>query len=153
MLVRVTDSFGNELYNSSVGRAGIDVGINLLALADTGFLIVGNTREYNSNDNNVEVLRFDKNANVIWDSIYGDMFQNGVQGVLQCSDGNFIFYGETEVFQSSPFEIFMHKINQNGNSLWWQTLRPGRRRRVFYCGNNKWFYWNWIQQQLATGAY
>lgn len=122
MLVRVTDSFGNELYNSSVGRAGIDVGINLLALADTGFLIVGNTREYNSNDNNVEVLRFDKNANVIWDSIYGDVFQNGVQGVLQCSDGNFIFYGETEVFQSSPFEIFMHKINQNGNSLWWQTF-------------------------------
>ncbi|MGB3075720.1 MAG: T9SS type A sorting domain-containing protein, partial [Chitinophagales bacterium] len=52
------------------------------------------------------------------DYTFGDEFQNGCQGIYLAANGDLISYGETEISPLSPFDFFIQRIDQNGNSLW-----------------------------------
>ena len=82
-------------------------------------------------DYNIAIIRTDSTGLVLWDSVYVENFQNGSQGILQSSSGNIIFYGETEIFQFSPFDYFISAIDTNGNLLWRYTFGGSGSNAMF----------------------
>jgi hypothetical protein len=41
--------------------------------------------------------------------------------LLIVSDGNYLSYGETEIYTNSPYDFFLEKIDSNGDSIWQYT--------------------------------
>jgi hypothetical protein len=82
-----------------------------------GYILVGDTGD-SLNNYDVTVFHLDTLGNKTWSRSYGDSLANGSQGILATSDGNYLFYGETEISPGSWFDAFLEKIDKNGNSLW-----------------------------------
>ena len=60
-------------------------------------------------------------GNENWSQTYGDSLNNGCQGLLLTSDGNYLSYGETEIYPSSAFNFYLQKIDASGASMWRYT--------------------------------
>ena len=58
----------------------------------------------------------------MWDSVYHDPFQNGVQGIFRNQAGNLVFFGETEIFQFSAFDYFIASADPDGQLMWRYTF-------------------------------
>jgi hypothetical protein len=82
-----------------------------------GFILVGDTGD-SLNNYDVTVFHLDTLGNKTWSRSYGDSLANGSQGIITTSDGNYVFYGETEISPGSWFDAYLAKIDKNGNSLW-----------------------------------
>lgn len=117
-----TDSLGNPLWERWFGGPDNDYGFTTKQLPDSGYLLSADTRSFGNGGYDVNVVRMDKLGNVIWDNYYGDSFQNGCQGIALSGTGNYISYGETEMFTFSPFENFIEFISPSGISLWRRTF-------------------------------
>lgn len=119
-----TDANGNEIWSGNYGGSDNDIGHVVCALPDSGFVIFGDTRR-NGGDYNIEGIRFLKSGLVLWDSTYsygGDTLADGCQGVFITTDGNLLVYGESQVAQDSWFDFLLHKIDMNGNTLWYKKV-------------------------------
>lgn len=118
-----TDSNGNELWSANYGGTDNDIGVSVCALPDSGFIIGADTRR-TGNDYDLEAIRFSKNGTIIWDSIYADAdtVADGNQGVLLLSDGNLLFFGESQVSSVSWFDFMLRKTDLNGNTIWQRKI-------------------------------
>lgn len=119
-----TDSAGNEIWSGNYGGSDNDIGHTVCALPDSGFVVFGDTRR-NGGDYNIEGIRFLRSGLVLWDSTYsygGDTLADGCQGVFIGSDGNLFVYGESQSAQDSWFDFLLHKIDMNGNTIWYKKV-------------------------------
>jgi hypothetical protein len=110
------DSAGNLKWQGVVGTPGIEYSDMVHELPDGNFLLSGDTKQFGGNTD-VELTKFDRNGNVIWDKTYGDQLENGCQGVYLLSNGNYLSYGETNVMGSVAFDFFIQMVDTAGNSI------------------------------------
>ena len=113
------DQFLNPITQFSESAGTNAYGQGVVALPDTGYAVVADFN--NGSDYDLWLTRYDSGNVAMWTSTYGDTLQNGSQGILLTADNHFVIFGETEIFNFSPFDFFLHKIDMNGNSLWSRT--------------------------------
>jgi hypothetical protein len=119
------DSLLNEEWTGAYG-----IGINDYAsegiMRDDNAFYLSSDRRFNTGGGNfdydVSVLMADSTGAVLWDSVYHEDFQNGCQGIIRSLGGHLLTFGETEIFQFSPFDYFIFATDSNGNLLWRQTF-------------------------------
>lgn len=128
------DSTFNVLWDASYGAGINDYASEAIMMNDNSFFIASDRKANlggGTFDYNIDVIRADSAGLVVWDSVYIENFQNGSQGLFQNSSGNLIFYGETELFQFSPFDYFISSIDTNGNLLWRYTFGGNGSNALF----------------------
>lgn len=114
-LVKV-DSAGTIQWQQTVGTPGAESSDMVHELGDGNYLLSGDTKAFGGSTD-VELTKFDKNGNVIWDKTYGDHLENGCQGVYIMSNGSYMSYGETNVAGSLAFDFFIEMIDTAGSSI------------------------------------
>ena len=57
-----------------------------------------------------------------WEQTYGGIDSDGGHSVQQTSDGGYIITGSTSSFGNGQFDLYLLKIDENGNELWFQTF-------------------------------
>jgi hypothetical protein len=114
------DSAGDEDWHVTLGRTQNDYS-DMIHETGTEYILTGDTRSYGAGGYDIILYKLDSAGNELWSQTYGDTLQNGCQGVLVLSDGNYLSYGETEIYPASPFNFYLEKIDPSGGSLWRYT--------------------------------
>jgi hypothetical protein len=117
------DSNGGKQWDQTYGGADNDYADMIRETAGGGYVLTADTKSRGAGGYDINVLKLDSGGNPVWDYTYGDSLQNGCQGILITSEGNYLVYGETEIFQFSLFNFYMELIDPSGASLWRYT--PG----------------------------
>jgi hypothetical protein len=117
-LVLKIDAAGNYVWHKSIGGADNDYASMIKQMPGGNLILTADTRSAGAGAYDVELTKMDANGNIIWQYTYGDSLNNGCQGIYYSPAGFFMSYGETEIFPSSPFDMFIEKIDTNGVSIW-----------------------------------
>ena len=110
-----TDSLGIVQWQQMIGGGADKYAQYAFETSDKNFIVVGDVSNPHTGFD-VEVIKFDKNGNVIWDKYFGDNLNNGSQGIIELSNGDYLFFGETEIQNSVAFDFFIDRIDTAGNN-------------------------------------
>lgn len=124
------DQSGNKIWESCFGETIIapEIGLGSLPVSvqqtqDGGFIIVGKIYPANTKYPNVLLVKTDSSGNVEWENSFGESnIHNSASKVLQTSDGEFIFAGQTWPMNFSSFKAWIIKTDSEGNTIWEKTF-------------------------------
>ncbi len=116
-----TDSGGNTEWLKNYGGSNWDLGHSVVETADSGFIVAGETYSFGNGNNDVFLLKTDKNGDSLWSEFYGGSDTDIAYDVSVCHDGNFIITGYTNSFGKGGFDSYLLKITPSGDTLWTRT--------------------------------
>jgi hypothetical protein len=112
-LVR-TDSNGNFQWQRTYGGADWDFGYSIHQLADSGFVIAGQTYSFGQGNGDVYVIRTDKNGDSLWTRTVGGTGYDIGNSVAVFRDSLYYIVGATTSYRPGDTDMFFIKINNNG---------------------------------------
>ena len=115
------DQNGNEVWSRTFGGAYDESARRIIHTSDEGYIICGNTKSTTNLDRDAFIVRVDQNGNTIWEKKYGGSGGETASAILQTDDGGFIFAGSTTTDFGYDFQIWIVKIDAEGNQAWAKT--------------------------------
>lgn len=112
------DSAGNLQWQNTYGGTSNDYGNRVFNISGGGYILTADTKSFGAGGYDVELIKLDSQGTAVWDSTYGDQYENGCQGMIITADGKYLSFGETEIYSGSPYHYFMHLIDTNGATIW-----------------------------------
>lgn len=112
-----TDAEGNELWSTTFGGAGVDIGMSVCETSDDHLLICGYTESYGAGENNVYLIKADAFGDTIWTQTYGGDGPETMDEVHETSDGNYIMVGASGSY-SENYDAYLIKTDSDGNVIW-----------------------------------
>jgi len=112
---------GSKIWDKSYGGKFCESGFNIIEI-ENGYIIAGYTDSFGNGDYDAWIIRTDKSGNLIWEKTYGGASEDVTRSIQQTSDGEFILAGWTESFGSGRKDVWLFKIDENGDMLWNKTL-------------------------------
>ena len=126
-LIRV-DSEGNELWSRTYGIQGttnnVEWGYSVQQTSDGGYIIAGRTNSSDRGEKDLDdvyLLKTDAEGNLIWNKTYGGDRSDEGHSVLETSDGGYVIVGETSSFGERATDVYLIKIDSEGNEIWSRT--------------------------------
>lgn len=116
-----TDPSCNVLWSNAIGGAGDDYGLSVQQTPDNGYVITGYTSGNGIAHSNVFIAKANKNGDPVWMKNYGGEAPDRGNSVICTSDGGFVVCGYTRSFGAGMFDVYLIKINSEGDSLWTKT--------------------------------
>jgi len=121
-LSQAPDTLWTQLYGGEDSDRAYDVQQTI----DDGFIFVGSTTVPPSSERDLYIVKTNEYGEEEWNQVYGGSeFEEGVSVELT-ADGGYIVLSRTTSFGSGGEDIWLLKINQNGDEEWCQ----------FFGGNN-----------------
>lgn len=115
-----TDENGDTLWTRMFGSDGIDVFADLIVTPDSGCIAIGLT-DTPANFENIYVVKVDKNGNTVFEKNFGGPQKDVALSIAPSEDGGFVMTGGTKSFSVGEEDLFLFKINSEGDSLWFKT--------------------------------
>ncbi len=118
LIIIKTDDHGlNTIYQKCGGNYD-DVGYSVQQTNDGGFIVVGGTHSYGAGGEDVYVIKTDFDLNVQWTKTFGGIKDDVGYRVKQTTDGRYIICGGSESNESSGFDFYLIKIDNNGDKVY-----------------------------------
>lgn len=92
-------------------------GRSIQQTSDGGYIIVGNTNNYEIGSGNVYLIKTNENGIVLWTRNYGGDYWNGGSSVQQTFDGGYIIAGRTAIGDGDR-QAYVIRTDQDGDTLW-----------------------------------
>jgi hypothetical protein len=115
-----TDPDGNMIWSKTYGGISWDWGESV-AEAPGGYLIAGGTYSFGEGSSDVYLIRTDTDGDSVWARTYGGASFDAGYSVQPTSDGGFIIAGLTESFGAGESDVYLIKIDADGDSIWTRT--------------------------------
>lgn len=121
-----TDSIGNVEWSKTYGgglddeQSGNQAGSVEIA-PDSGFVVCATTLSFGAGNEDVYVFKTDKDGVLEWTKTYGGTGEDRGFAIRNTTDGNFIIAGETGSFGVGARNVYIIKIDNNGDTLWTKT--------------------------------
>ena len=116
-----TDANGNIIWAKTFGGIDDDGAYSVQQTSDGGYIVAGYTGSFGMGYSDVFLIKTDANGNVIWAKTYGGTSYDWALSVQQTFDGGYIVAGATYSFGAGYEDIFLIKIDANGNTIWAKT--------------------------------
>ncbi len=118
-LINTNVSAQNTLFLSSYGSPnGGEEMEGIIQTSDGNLLTVGMSDSYSSGDADALVIKTDIDGNIIWSNTYGGSGDDMSLDVKETVDGGFVMCGWTQSFGAGGYDMWVIKIDANGNMLW-----------------------------------
>ena len=104
------------------GGNGDDRGNSVQQTSDGGYIIGWMTNSSGNGLADVYVVKTDDSGNQEWDNTFGGINDDYANCIQQTSDGGFIIIGGTWSFGNGYDDVYLIKIDDNGNEIWNQTF-------------------------------
>jgi hypothetical protein len=118
-------------------KYGVGTGYSLRQLPDSGFIIAGMT--VSSGNDDLYLIRTDKYGEPVWEKTYGGSGNDCGYSIDVTHDGAYIITGVTESFGVGSKDLWLLKINIDGDTLWTKTLgglNDDWGRSIALCNDN-----------------
>jgi len=118
------DSTGDTLWTRTFGDISHDdKAYSAQQTSDGGYIITGQTEGFGGTNYNIYVVKTDPNGNLQWSKEFvGILSDDYSRSVQQTSDGGYIIAGTTGTYGVGGFDIYLIKVDANGDSLWTRTF-------------------------------
>jgi hypothetical protein len=117
MLVLRVDRNGDIVWSRLLGGAGTEYANACLALGG-GFLILGYTTSFGVGSKDVYLVKLDEAGNTMWSKTYGGKSWDVGTAVCRADNDNYFVCGFTHSFGVGEEDVFLIKIDQDGNEIW-----------------------------------
>jgi hypothetical protein len=117
-----TDENGDTLWTRIYGGSAWDEPYDLLLTDDGGYLLSGQTLSFGSGNTDMWLLKTDANGDSLWSRTYGGSGYDGAWRADNTSDGGYIVVGSTTSYGAGGDDIYLIKIDSDGDSLWSRTF-------------------------------
>ncbi len=117
-----TNANGDSLWAKTYGGTGWDSGRFGCQTSDSGFIVVGYTDSYGAGEDDVWIVKVDKNGTKLWDTTFGGMGYDSGSFVQETSDEGFIITGRTDSYGVGGFDMWVIRTDKNGKKLWDTTF-------------------------------
>ena len=116
MAIVKNDSCGNTLWQMHYGDPnGVDFASGCIEMYDGNYLVAGSS-ENGPALSNFRVVKFSKNGNMIWDSVYNGIHESVCVGITKRKNRNSAFIYGYENLPGMQAPILL-EIDENGNTL------------------------------------
>lgn len=115
------DSVGNIELQNSFGGINIDQAYSIKETRDSGLVFAGFTNSFGNGGYDMYVVRTDKLGDTLWTKTYGGADWDFAYSIDTTTDGGFIIAGETYSYGAGNKDMYIVKIDANGDSLWTKT--------------------------------
>jgi len=118
-----TNSDGDTIWTKQFEYPSGAIGLCVCQTTDGGYIVTGHTYTFAS-DRPPEILliKTDANGDTLWTRLYGEEYDLIGYDVEETFDGGFIIGGDICPSWHNPMDIFILKVNSNGDSLWGKIL-------------------------------
>lgn len=124
------------LWVKTYGGSGEDCGSSVLETGDGGFIIVGHTNQAEPDDGAIEpdvyLVRTNATGDVVWTKTYGGSSSDIGSSIHYTNDGGYIITGQTTSFGMKSVDVYLIRINSNGDTLWTKTY-GGTGQDIGHC--------------------
>ena len=117
-LVKV-DKNGNKIWQKTYGGSEEDWAY-VIETSDGAYLMAGFTYSF-GDSGDVYLVKVDKDGNKIWEKTYGGNDIDEAWFVIETSDGAYLIAGRTESFGAGGDDVYLIKVDKNGNEIWEKT--------------------------------
>ena len=93
---------------------------DIVETSDGGYIIVGFTENSILDDMNAYILKTNANGDTLWTKSYGGPEPEYVYQILPYQNNYFII-GYSQSFGGGDYDVYLLKINQDGDTLWTKT--------------------------------
>lgn len=114
-----TDKDGLLKWKKRFGGGKNDVGYDVIATSDGGFLFVGYTWSYGNNQQ-VYIVKTDFHGNTEWQKTYGGSMWDVGNAVIEINGGGYLVagYSNSPGISSGNTDMYLLRINSNGELIW-----------------------------------
>ncbi|HTW91178.1 MAG TPA: hypothetical protein VMH22_05660 [bacterium] len=115
-----TDASGNQVWARTFGGGGHNHGYSVQIASDGGYILAGQT-EGGAGGGDVYLVKTDASGNQVWAKTYGGSQTDGAHSIQRTADGGYIIAGMTASFGAGMFDVYLLKIDANGDTVWTRT--------------------------------
>jgi hypothetical protein len=116
------DANGNLQWTRTIGGPGDEIGQSLIQTSDGGYAIAGSTTSFGAGEGDVYVVKLDAYGNLQWTKTIGGKNKDEGLSLIQTSDGGYAIAGSTTSFGAGYADVYVVKLNANGNLQWTKTI-------------------------------
>lgn len=118
-----TDSIGDTLWTRTFGGSDWDNGRFVQQTLDGGYIIATETYSFGAGSNDAWLIKTDANGDSLWTRTVGGGGSDAAYSVRQNINGGwYILAGYTQSFGDINGDVFLAKVDENGNTLWIKTI-------------------------------
>jgi hypothetical protein len=111
------DLEGKKIWEKTYGGKSWDVGTALCATKDGNYMVCGFTHSMGNGEEDIYVLKIDRNGKKIWSKTYGGKRIEMGNSISAAADGGFLI-GATSGSVSQNTDFYLLKINSTGGQVW-----------------------------------
>jgi len=116
------DANGNLQWTKTIGGPKREWGSSLIQTSDGGYAIAGTTTSFGAGQLDVYVVKLDASGNLQWTKTIGGPGDEGGISLIQTSDGGYGIAGYTNSFGAGGEDVYVFKLDANGNLQWTKTI-------------------------------
>lgn len=117
-----TDKNGNISWNKTYDILNDSFFSSVQLTTDGGFILAGSTKPFDTFLDNGLLVKTDKDGNELWSKYFGGEEYDSFNAVRQTSDDGYIIVGESNSYSDNIQDIWLVKIDKDGNEMWNKTL-------------------------------
>jgi len=107
---------GDKVWEKTFGGKNNDWGLSIQQTNDSGYIVAGVTESFGFGGKDVYIIKLNKNGNKAWEKTYGGIDRDEALSIWQTCDGGYIIAGFTLSFGSGGYDVYVIKINEEGNT-------------------------------------
>lgn len=116
-----TDNHGDIQWTKTIGGPAFDGAYSIIQTNDLGYVLTGYASGLGAGDDDVYLIKTDMNGDSLWTRVYGGTGAESGRSVQQTNDGGFIITGYTTSFGAGNNDVYLIKMDMNGDTLWSRT--------------------------------
>ena len=117
-----TDPDGKEQWNKTYGGWGFDSAYSVQQTSDGGYILTGDTKSLDADDNDFWLVKTDPDGNEQWNKTFGGPYDDFAYSVKQTSDSGYILAGQTISYGVGGIDFWLVKTDPDGNEQWNKTF-------------------------------
>jgi len=113
-----TDLNGDTLWTRTFGGSDWDMAYSIDKLADSTYVVAGETYSFGNGNRDVYVLRINQMGDTIWTKTFGGTADDYAKYVYVDRHNNIVVIGSTESFGAGGSDLYVVYMDVNGDTIW-----------------------------------
>jgi hypothetical protein len=111
----------DTLWTKTYGGFNGDIARCVQQTNDGGYILTGMTASYGAGDMDIYIIKTDSLGELLWTKTYGGFYNDGSEWIECTTDSGYIVAGTSNSYGSGSSDIWVVRINENGDTTWTQT--------------------------------
>lgn len=131
------DIRGNEVWSKAYGFSGKESFQDAVALPNGDVIALGRTTSKGAGGRDIWVVKVNEDGELLWDKTYGARYDDEANAIIATSDGGFLIAGQQMIKSSSNIDMWLIKLDANGEKEWDQLIGGSFRNRAAAAAETK----------------